>query len=52
MKKINIVFNYICKILIPAFGLMCLLFAGNTITFILGLAITILSFYLYCKEAK
>lgn len=52
MKLIILILNYICKILIPAFGLICLLCAGNRPTFIFGLLVTILSFYLYCKEKK
>ena len=54
MKKINrivnLIFNYIFKNLFQTFGLICLLGAGNTFTFIFGLVVTILSFCWYCKE--
>ena len=49
MKKI---IKYICEKLIPSFGLICLLGAGNSATFIFGIVISILSFYWFYKKGN
>ena len=45
-----LILNYVIKLLIPALGLIALLCAGNTPTFILGLLISIISFKAYTDE--
>lgn len=49
-KIIKLILKYICELLIPALGLICLLCAGNEPTFILGLLITIISLEVYIKQ--
>lgn len=50
LKIIKLILRYIIKELIPAFGLLCLLCAGNMSTFIIGVIITIISLYDYLVE--
>ncbi len=51
MKKIiKLILKYFYKEMIPAFGLLCLLCAGNIPTFILGLGVTIISLYDYLVD--
>lgn len=50
LKIIKLILKYIIKELIPAFGLMCLLGAGDMPTFIMGVIITIISLYNYLVE--
>ena len=50
LKIIKLILKYFIKELIPAFGLICLLCAGNMPTFIMGVIITIISLYDYLVE--
>lgn len=49
-KLVILILKYILDLLIPAFGLIALLGAGNISTFILGLFITILSIGNYIED--
>ncbi len=52
MKFLKLIFNYILDLVIPSFGLICLLCAGNWQTRVLGIGITLESFWIYAKNRK
>lgn len=50
MKLLKKIEDYVTKVLAPAFGVLCVTFAGNWQTRVLGICILILDFVTY-KEA-
>ena len=46
-KLINRIIDYICNILSHAFGVLCVAFAGNWQTRVLGMVILVLDFLTY-----
>ncbi|MCI8466958.1 MAG: hypothetical protein HFI08_02030 [Bacilli bacterium] len=46
-KLIDRIENYICDVLAPAFGVLCVTFAGNWQTRLFGIVILVLDFIAY-----
>lgn len=51
-KLIDRIENYVCDVLAPAFGVLCVAFAGNWQTRVLGIVILVLDFFVYKDEAR
>ncbi len=51
-KLIDRIENYVCDVLAPAFGVLCVTFAGNWKTRVVGIVILVLDFLTYKNEAR